>query len=303
MDLNIFNLRGPEFLVFFTTVSVITIIIVWYMRRWIEGGEVGEEESLAKNIAKDPYQIAYLHGGRLEVIRVAVVSLLERGLMNADGDKLQTQDSNAAVKVRRPLDKAIVTKFAEAQRGQDVCTDSVIQMEADVIGAPLKEMKLIPDAGTYMTRLFILLVAIGFLEFIAGMKIYIALQRGHTNIIFLIILAVIAPIILCIVLLRFRTVLGDKCYAYLHNFFNSLNNRRNSFDLQRTTSELTFLAAVFGISALPSSFGGMIKSLKIHPPGQSGVLSGGCGSACGAGGGGGGGCGGGGCGGGCGGCG
>jgi hypothetical protein len=60
---------------------------------------------------------------------------------------------------------------------------------------------------------------------------------------------------------------------------------------------------LFGSGAegrLRKTFAGTVKSLKIHPPGQSGAASGGCGSSCG--GGGGGGCGGGGCGGGCGGC-
>jgi uncharacterized protein (TIGR04222 family) len=300
MNLNPFDMHGPDFLVFYVMLSVITIFIVWIMRRRMEAGQIGEEEELGKKIAKDPYHIAYLHGGRLEVLRVATVSLLERGLLNADGENLLTQDANAAAKARRPLDKSILTKYVEAGRGQEICTDPIIQSEADAVGVPLKEMKLIPDVGTNCSRAMLFFVAAGFLDLIAGIKIYVALSRGHTNIFFLIALAVIAPIILCLVTFRRRTSLGDRTYAYLQNFFGSLKDRRESFDLSRTTSELTFLAAVFGIAALPDAFAGTVKSLKIHPPGQSGAASGGCGSSCG--GGGGGGCGGGGCGGGCGGC-
>jgi uncharacterized protein (TIGR04222 family) len=297
MNLNPFDLRGPEFLVFYAILSILTIVIVWGFRRIMESGGPGEEETLAKQIAKDPYQIAYLHGGRLEVLRVAVVSLLERGLLNAEGEKLLSQDANGAAKVRRPLDKAILTKYAEAKCGQDLCTDSIILGEADMVGVPLQRMKLIPHGNMLIARALLLLVSIGFLVLIAGTKICIALSRGHMNIAFLVVLGLLAPSILCLVTWRFRTTLGDKTYAYLQKYFESLKDRRQSFDLERTTSELTFLAAAFGIAALPDAFGGMMKALRIHPPGQSGSASGGCGSSCG-----GGGCGGGGCGGGCGGC-
>jgi len=302
MNLNPFDWFGPEFLVFYIVFSAITILIVWTFRRQTEDGEPGQEEELAKQIAKDPYQIAYLRGGRLEVLRVAVVSLLERGLLNADGENLLAQDANGAAKVRRPLDKAILTKFAEAGRGQEVCTDKIVRAEADAVGVPLKKMGLMPDASVCIRRGILLLSAIGLLGLTAVVKIIIALSRGHTNIIFLIILAVVDVVVLLPVIMRPRTTLGSRTYRYLQNFFASLQTRRESFELSCTTSELTFLAAVFGIAALPSAFSGMVKTLKIHPPGQSGAASGGCGASCGSGGGGCGGCGGGGCGGGCGGC-
>jgi uncharacterized protein (TIGR04222 family) len=296
--MNPFDFHGPEFLVFYSILSACTILIVWFVRRTLESGMPGEEEELAKEVAKDPYQIAYLHGGRLEVLRVAVVSLLERGLLNAVNEKLLSQDANGAAKVRRPMDKAILSKYAEAKPAQELCTDTIARAEADAVGVPLKRMKLIPGPGEYFSRAILLLASIGLLDSIAVIKICIALSRSHTNIAFLVVLALLAPVCLCLVTIRHRTSLGDRTYRLLASTFQPLKDRRTSLELNQTNSELTFLVAVFGITALPDTYCSMMRALKIHPPGQAGSSSGGCGSACG----GGGGCGGGGCGGGCGGC-
>jgi uncharacterized protein (TIGR04222 family) len=86
MNLNPFDLRGPEFLVFYLILSAGTLVLVWMFRRWKELGEDGSAASAAKEVAQDPYQVAYLRGGRDEVVRVAVVSLIERGLLEARGE-------------------------------------------------------------------------------------------------------------------------------------------------------------------------------------------------------------------------
>jgi uncharacterized protein (TIGR04222 family) len=265
----------------------------------------------AQKIAKDPYQIAYLRGGRDEVLRVAVVSLLERGLLQAEGDTLAaTQHPDAAFKVRRPLDRAILTRLGSGDKAQSLFSNKVILAEADAIQEGLKDLKLLPDSEITGKRLVLGLAAVVFLWLMAGVKIAVALGRGRTNIGFLVILAILVPIAVFLLLRRRRTVLGERTCSQLEEVFAGLRERRERLTQQQSTSELTFLAAVFGMALLPGAMASIVEPLHLHPPAPAGGGWSSCGSSCssgsscgGGGGCGGGGCGGGGCGGGgCGGC-
>jgi uncharacterized protein (TIGR04222 family) len=297
MNLNPFDLRGPEFLVFYASLSLATAVAVWLVRHFLEAGGAGEEIDAASAIAQDPYQVAYLRGGRDEVLRIAVVSLLERGLLVAKADKLHATSSDALDKVRRPLDKALLTKFADAGKAQSIYTDEIILREAGVIAEPLKQRRLLPDAAAVQMRCLLVAAAVLFLWAIAGIKIAVALGRGRTNVAFLVILAIIVPVIVYKASKPFRTTLGSRTCRQLKELFSGLRSRRKSSRHDDSASELTFLAAVFGIGLLPTGFSAILAPLHLYPPRPVGSGGSNGGSSCG-----GGGCGGGGCGGGCGGC-
>lgn len=316
MDLNPFDLRGPQFLLFYVLLLAVTVLVVWLLRRSRESGQAGKEIANARVIAEDPYRVAFLRGGRYEVVQVALVSLIEHGLLRANGEYLLAAIDKAVEKVRHPLEKAILTKFAgrtlgnQGKKAERVYSDGAILAEADHIGEELQLRDLLPTEAVKESRKTRILAAVAFLWIVAGIKIVVALSRGRANIGFLILLAIFAPLLLAGVSKRFRTTLGDKTYKWVRAFFSNLRSRRESLALNSTNSELTFLAAVFGLAALPAAVGGIIKSLQLKPPKPVGSGWGSCGSSCASfsscGGasscGGGGGCGGGGCGGGCGGC-
>jgi uncharacterized protein (TIGR04222 family) len=302
MNLNPFDLRGPEFLVFYAALSTVVFFVVWLFQRFFESGSPGDEDAWAKSVAKDPYQIACLRGGRDEVIRVAVVSLVERGLLAADGDSLHTTAKDAADKVRRPLDKAIVTVFSKPHTAQFVYSDLIVRDEADTVAVVLQDMGLLPDERLASTRNAIAAIAVVLLWVVAGWKIKVALARGHHNIFFLLLMAGLVAIVAILLTKRRRTVFGNRALSYLRERFAGLDARRESLQLNGKTGEIAFLAAAFGMAALPITVATLFQPLKLRPQGRdsSGWSWGsGCsGSSCGGGGGGGGGgCGGGGCGG------
>ena len=112
MSWNPFDLRGPEFLLFYATMAIGTFFLVWWRLRLTESGTAQEVESAANEIAKDPYQIAFLRDGvREEAARVALISLIERSLLEAHGANLIAVGFETSDKTRRPLDKAILTRF------------------------------------------------------------------------------------------------------------------------------------------------------------------------------------------------
>ena len=312
MNLNPFDLRGPEFLIFYGTVVAGAVFATWW-RRKNEGGPEGNEVSIAMELAEDPYQLAFLRGGRFEVLHVALVSLLERGLLVGTGDCVRTEGRDAVKSARRPLDKAILTKYSEptlggrGKKAQLVYTDAIVLGEADLIGEQLEELGLLPSAAIKESRRNGVITTTLLLWFLAGIKIAVALSRGHSNMEFLILFAVFTPILLLLTMRRFRTGLGDRTLKQTQSLFTYLRERRNTFDPATggTGSELAFLAAAFGLAALPPAMGTTMESLALKPPKTVNSMSGGCGSSCagascgsgGGCGGGGGGCGGGGCGG------
>ena len=129
--------------------------------------------------------MACLRGGRDEVDPRGRRLAVERGLLAADGDNLRTTAEDAADKARRPLDKAILTKFAKPGKGQSLYSDKVVLGEADAVAATLKEKGSCPTSKSRNTRAVTAIAAVGLLWMVAGMKIAVALSRGRHNILFL----------------------------------------------------------------------------------------------------------------------
>jgi uncharacterized protein (TIGR04222 family) len=305
MNLNPFDLRGPEFLLFYGVLAVCSFAYLWRARRERESGSGSSVAALATELAQDPYQVAFLRGGRAETLRVAVISLLERGLLKAKGDRIQTAKSNAVELARKPLDKAILTKFETEDTARSLYTDTIIKDEADVIGDDLKDKKLLPDAGAKAKRNRDALTALAILWGVAGIKILVAFSRGRHNVLFLILIAVVAAGILLAMANRPRTVLGNQVSERLKLVFARLRDRRETLQFHQTSSELAFLAAAFGMAALPVSASIVVSPLRLQPARQVGSTGwSSCGSSCSSASScsGGSSCGGGGCGGGCGGC-
>jgi uncharacterized protein (TIGR04222 family) len=299
MNLNPFDLRGPEFLVFYGVFSAAVVVLVLLVERFFEAGSSDDAAAWGAGVAKDPYQVAYLRGGRDEVIRVAIVSLVERQLLATDGGNLQTAVDNAADVARRPLDRAILTKFAAADKGQSVYSDSVTLNEAKAIGELLKQKGLLPDARVNGIRFLAAFGGVCALWIVAGIKMAVALGRGHHNILFLLFGAIVAALVCVLISCRRRTVLGNRTVAHLQQVFSGLNSRRDTIQFDSSSGDVAFLAAAFGMAAMPAALGTIFEPLQLRPPRAESDGGWAWGSSCG---GGGGGCGGGGCGGGCGGC-
>jgi len=285
MNLNPFDFSGFEFLGFYMVLIVGTAVACRVVRRQVlEPVEEARAADLAPGIATDPYQVAYLRGGRNELIRVAVVSLIERGMLNTEGDKLVLADKEAAAKTRRPLDKTILMAVAVDGNPQQLYANSLVAREADLHAAPLEQLGVLPDDDCRRKSCVLCVAGVSFLWLVAATKIAVAVARGHSNILFLIVLAVTCVPVLILATCARTTRLGQETCRSLRDLFSGLHGRRDGLRLSQTTSELTFLAAVFGIAALPNEVATLIKPLRLQPQGGDGSGSscgGGCGGGCG----------------------
>ncbi len=313
--MNPFNFYGSQFLAFYAALLVILSIGIIYWRNIKESSSESSQNNLT-----DPYLIAYLRGRCNEALRVAVIALIDRGLLKVDEKakglfkkeyKLEVTKQSAGNFVNRPIEKAIIKKFEKSDKATAVFNDSELVSACEDYENELTRLGLLPDEDVKWIRMngfvFSLLIAWGF----ALTKIVIALSRGRHNIIFLIILAVAYSFLAYRIANPFRTKKGDRAVRDLKQSFSGLKERAKSIRPGGVTNEAALLAAVFGLSLLPATAYPYVK--KMYPKAyysqsnwSSSCGSSGCGfgTACGSGTscGSGGSCGGGGCGGGCGGC-
>lgn len=288
--LNPFALGGPAFLLFYLVLMAVTFIV---LRRAMRAAETAAAPPAPK--FEDPYLIAWLRGGEKEAIRVATVSLVDRGLLAVDGDKLSLPDLQAVELVRRDIERAVLRAYRSPGDAERAAKDSAVRQACRQYKASLERHGLVAGRDTFTRRGPQIAIAAAVLLGTSAVRIGQALLHGHHNLVFLGALTLIAAVALIVHWRRPRTFAGDAAIADLETLFKRLKDRAAMLRPGSGGNEVAMLAAVFGLAALPAGAFPYVATLYPRPPNES---SGGgssdsssCGSSCG------GGCGGGGCGG------
>ena len=284
---NPFNLPGPDFLVFYAITAAIVLALLYVVRSAAESGPAPRIDT------SDPYLIAYLRGGKNEAARVATVTLIDRGILNADETDGTVKVRAGTAVVRRPMEKEVVRLFARPQPAAEIFTDLGLETVCREYDAQLTELGLLPDPERVAARLRWFLLSLLVLLGLSVTKILVALSRGRGNVAFLIVLTVVAVVAAFKLTNPRLTTRGNALLADLRRLFARLRQRAPRLVRGGATADAALLAAVFGLAALPTAT--FAYAQKLYPKSGSGTSSN-CGSSCGSS------CGGGGCGGGCGGC-
>jgi uncharacterized protein (TIGR04222 family) len=299
--MNPFDLPGPEFLLFYLGLSALAIIALVLSRRRAES-VAGPRLDLS-----DPYLIAYLRGGETETLRVATVSLIDRGLLVATGTQIKTADNASPEAVRKPIEKELLRKYKRADEAKTVFDDSRLRATCKPYEQTLKNAGLLPNESIVRARWSRLLIACGILGGVGIVKLLVAFSRGRTNVGFLIILMIVAIVVAVKVSFPRLTESGKAMLEDLQSLYSELKDRALFLQPGGATIEPMMLAAVFGVAALEGS--GFAFTRVLFPRATtaqaaswsnstcasscgSSCNSSSCGSSCGGGG----------CGGGCGGC-
>ena len=314
--MNPFDLSGPEFLVFYILFAFAVLALLGFSRRF------GAAPETDRPPMDDPYFVACLRGGEKECVRVATLALIDRGLLaiRSSGtsaltgapmgeNRLECIDPQAPSTVRRPIEKEILEAFTPSSPVSSTLDSLQYGSACQAYARRLEQLGLVhsPDArDSFPYRIWI---AVALLLAVAVIKVFLALSRGRTNVLFLVLLAIIA----CFAATRFnspfRTVNGERFLQSVRSLFANLRLRASMLRAGGGSSDLTWLAAAFGLDAVPSLVFPHVSMLTVRPAGSPpdsgfslfgksnnscGTFSscgGGCGSGCGSG-----------CGGGCGGC-
>lgn len=293
--MNPFDFSGPVFLVFYVVLSVAVIGGVVFLRRWFESTQTPKID------LSDPLLIAFLRGGHSEAMRVAAVSLIDRGLLICSTTRLQTADKARTESVRRPIEKALLEKFASGGEAASMFKDWKLKSACDEYEQKLKKLRLLPDDFVTLVRIAVFASALLILAGVGITKLMLAFERGRPNVCFLVVLVVIAIVVAAKQSFPRLTESGMAMLQDVKHLYADLKDRSYQLKPGGATIEPMMLAAVFGVGALAGDGFGYTRTLfprakKSSESSCGSGCGGGCGSSCGSS------CGGGGCGGGCGGC-
>jgi len=290
--MNPFDLHGPDFLLFYFVLSVVLPVVLVLGRRFRESGP---PPSLQLD---DPYLLACLSRGLQEVIRVSTISLVDRGFLQVSKGVVSRKAESPTIDPSQPeIEREVVGHFRVQQSLKSAFGKSTGPMEsAKRYEEKLQQYGLVPDRDSRRTRWLWTGLTATVLFVVGAAKVLIALDRGHSNVFFLIVLTPIAAIVTVKIGNPYRTRRGDAYLASVRGLFTDLKGRAKSLHRGGGTKELLWLAALFGMSAVPAVAFPFIKEFPLPQTGSGSSCSS-CSSGCGSSG-----CGGGGCGGGCGGC-
>jgi uncharacterized protein (TIGR04222 family) len=270
---------GPEFLLFYFVWGGAVLLLG---RAW----RVAAEGGAGRVTLSDPYLIAHLRSGADEALRVALLALLDRGLLVTHDDELKRREGVGPDSVRRPIEKAVLTHFAEARPLDSVFERSAAGAATDELEITLVEHGLLPGAAEQAARRGRLWLSLAALLVPAVAKLFVALARGRSNVVFLIGLAALFAFLLARDAFPRRTARGDALLADLRTLFAGLRSRAASLKSGGATAEVALLAAVFGLGALPQApFGALLGRLASfqRPGAHDSSSASSCGATCGSG--------------------
>ena len=281
--MNPFDLKGPEFLAFYLVFAAVVLLgQIWFRRRAEGAGRVAGRLT-------DPYAIAYLRRGAAEALKVAAVSMVDRGLLRHENDRLVAAEAAAT----HPLERAILERFASPGTIESLLESP--SLADDQLRPSVEKLGLVPDDRLAKVHRLAGDVEMGLLAAVAGFKVLVGISRGRP-VVFLVFLGVAAIFVAHRVARPRLTRRGRELLRDLDVLFAGLRARADRIQPGGATHDATYLAAVFGVGLLTAQPAfARLAALAPKPAIASGGDGGGGGSSCGSS------CGGG-CGGGCGGC-
>lgn len=305
MTLNPLNFNGPTFILFYLV--LLTLVV---------GGAASLRQVLRSPAGKaadgelDPYEVAYLAGGKGLAIRAAMASLVNRGALRVRRVKAKalrffTVTKEFRLLAAKPLNASspALEQTIHSAAGGDGQSLPKLQQAADNQAAELaqrlRRFGLLLDEGQAAKARWwpaLLIAALGLLGVI---KIAVGISRGKP--IGYLFLAVLGTFFIAALFLRAvsRSRAGDLVLANLRDRHERLNVAAHGPAHDIAATEVVLATALFGMAVVA---GGPLDELRtaLRAPlnqGGGGGSSGCGGSGCGGSGCGGGGCGGGGCGG------
>ena len=292
--MNPFLFSGPLFLLFYSVAVVIVLILAHRKRVGVEGGDPPAG-------LMNPYSIAFLRGGKNELIRVATISLIDRGFLEIREQNLKTTKTEFISVVRHAVEKGILQKCMQERETASLFDDPAIAASVSNYDSELQEIGVLPNPDLKSKRNSILFKTVSLFVILAGVKLIKAVLEGRHNIGFLIVLLMISIGLAFKVINPRMTQKGKLFLQDLRKLLQGLKSRAaNGYVLRGGVSnELAMLAAVFGIASVPEVAIPGLKKVYAKASSSSSGFSSSCGASCGSS------CGsscGGGCGGGCGGC-
>ena len=275
--MNPFDLPGPAFLALYLALFFAAFVLAWLHREAL----IAKKDKPAR--LTDAYAVARLRAGRKEPARLAIARLLHLRRFELTSTRLVP--GPATTPPEHPLERALDVQLRlapQAVAARSLKRAAAVDHTLDTLEDTLRERGLILDrAAHHRLKMLRLWLTLGLMT-LGLVKLGVALDRGHHNVMFLILLLGFTPWALFRRTAEAPTTAGGR--ATLEGLTSLLASARVA---PPTSREALFVAATLGASAA-----GWDSTLaRAFPPPAGGGDGSSGGSACGSG-----------CGGGCGGC-
>ncbi|HTY98566.1 MAG TPA: TIGR04222 domain-containing membrane protein [Rhodocyclaceae bacterium] len=278
------SISGPAFLVLY---SLLALAVVWLLRSHYGRRETEGQRVPQLQLSKDPYQVAMLRDGAKGAVQTAVVSLVDRGLLEELDGRVRLVDEKSLALELRPFENYVLAACRQWIEPAIIEQRPAVASACREYEADLGRRALLADARTFAGRLPAYLAAAGLTLGVAVARIAYALAHGRHNVIFLMILALVCAVFLHRAYRNRRTGLGDKALARLAILFARLKRDAKRIIPGGGNQDLALAVAVFGVAILPAETFPYLARLYPKPKssggngGDSGSSSGGCGGGCG----------------------
>ncbi len=302
------SMSGPTFLIFYTILFVVGMFVL-HRRVKSLNAEANGRPSLRMPEKLDPYKVAFLRGGDAEVLRAAMVDLVDQGVITktetTQGRFVKTKltqwvcDPEKVVEGVRfsAIQNHLIEHFQTAKVAASIFGEESLLKARALMGGYrewVQEEQLLNDHSDRAgVRSMAWMLFLGF-EGIGLYKLIAAIATRHFNVLFLLGYMVLIPIVMLVILSRRRlTERGKRFLSDVQSACRSVRkykavelSRRSELNVLASDSTLPLLAmGVYGVSSLQgSSLDPMYQSYQrsVANIGGCGAISGGCGSGCGA---------------------
>jgi len=249
--MNPFDFRGPAFLGFYLIASAIGLLVLYLVSR---RGPAHLPSGEARRQLRDPYLLAFLRGGARETLLTVAFSLHQRKLLSSAGEGMRATGSKDALQaVGNRLEHAVLSECRSTQTVRQLLGSASLRDAAEAYAEPLRETGLIADETEMARRLPFFLFVGGGLLAMSATKLYLAFQRGHSNVVFLIVLTGLALVLAYKIFQSRNTNAGHVALRDQQTLFERLKSRVNRLATDGATNEAVLVAAAFGLFALPQT--------------------------------------------------
>jgi len=291
-DNAIANMRGVDFLLLYVPVIVVAMFSGWLFIR--SADTTGEEAPLPLPSNPDPYELAYLRGGVPEVVRLAAFKLIQAHCLVSGGADLKLAQVEGAAEPpgMSDIERLVYKELATPQKMRALCKRLASEFKqcCDPMSQRLYNDRMLSVRTVVSRARLVRAVLLSGIIILGGYKLVVALSRGRTNVIFLILVMIFGAAFTMRISVTPR--LSRRGKDYLKRFYSKLKDERMAVlpSMGIEDDKLILLVAVMGFVTLRNTPYAQYLNVLTIPASSSfsdSSFSGGCG-----GGGGGGGCGG-----------
>ncbi len=251
------DMYGPHFLIFYAVVIVSVFIISKMVLYFFDPTQSMELPQVPS--AVDPYEIAYMRGGENEVIRLAILDLIQRGYLEhvehaRKPDEIIRAQDHPDRRHLNPVEDTVFAHFAVSSTANQIfqsTLSSSVKRLCNKYQIKLEQEKFIfneSDSGFLNVVMIIgLLVIVG----LGGYKLIIALAKGRLNVGFLVVMALASTFLyvgFCKPSRMSRR--GRKYLDRLQLAYSKLEDKKIKQNIHTTDPTFVIMAGIFGVGAL-----------------------------------------------------